>query len=93
MDGNGGSHTSATESCGELVLIRLIVYLVEGILTILFSGVVFFVLPDYPKYPRSRTWLTEREREREQEYLDIPLSENAPRTSDDWFNKQELLPH
>ncbi|KAJ5899570.1 MFS general substrate transporter [Penicillium taxi] len=63
------------------------VYLLEGILTILFSGVVYFVLPDYPKSPRSSSWLTPRE----QEYLEARLSENAPKTSDAAFSTSEVL--
>ena len=63
------------------------VYLIEGIFTILFAGVVFCVLPDYPKSPRSATWLTPRE----QEYLDRRLSENAPRTDDATFDKSEVI--
>ncbi|KAL1959088.1 hypothetical protein VTO42DRAFT_2875 [Malbranchea cinnamomea] len=63
------------------------VYLLEGLGTILFSFVVYFVLPDYPKSPRSNKWLTPRE----QEYLDARLSENAPRTDDENFNLEEVL--
>ncbi|EXJ80493.1 hypothetical protein A1O1_08638 [Capronia coronata CBS 617.96] len=63
------------------------VYLLEGIYTILFSVVVFFVLPDYPKSPRSSKWLTPRE----QEYLELRLTENAPRTDDPAFKKSEVL--
>ena len=63
------------------------VYLLEGIATILFAIVVFFVLPDYPKSPRSNSWLTPRE----QEYLELRLSENAPKTEDAAFNTAEIL--
>ena len=63
------------------------VYLLEGIITILFSIVVYFVLPDYPKSPRSVKWLTARE----QEYLESRLSENAPKTDDVAFSKTEVL--
>ncbi|KAK3329132.1 MFS transporter [Apodospora peruviana] len=63
------------------------VYLIEGLATILFSAVVYFVLPDYPKSPRSASWLTPRE----QEYLERRLSENAPRTSDSHFDKSEII--
>jgi MFS family permease len=52
------------------------VYLLEGIATVLLGVVVWFVLPDYPKSPRSAAWLSPRE----QEYLEARLSENAPRT-------------
>lgn len=53
----------------------------------MFSFVVYFVLPDYPKSPRSATWLTLRE----QEYLEARLSENAPKTGDAAFDKAEVL--
>ena len=66
---------------------RTRVYLLEGIFTILFSGVIFLVLPDYPKSPRSSKWLTPRE----QAYLELRLSENAPRTHDSWFTKSEVI--
>lgn len=62
------------------------VYLLEGIFTILFSFVVYFVLPDYPKSPRSSKWLTPRE----QEYLDVRLSENQPRTHESKFDIKEV---
>lgn len=63
------------------------VYLLEGIVTILFSFVVYFVLPDYPKSQRSNSWLTPRE----QDYLEARLSENAPKTDDAEFDKSEIL--
>ncbi|OAP60047.1 hypothetical protein AYL99_05049 [Fonsecaea erecta] len=63
------------------------VYLLEGLFTILFAGVVFLVLPDYPKSPRSAKWLTPRE----QEYLELRLTDNAPRTHDAAFSKKEVL--
>ncbi|KAF2136699.1 uncharacterized protein K452DRAFT_312982 [Aplosporella prunicola CBS 121167] len=63
------------------------VYLLEGLATIVFAGVVYLVLPDYPKSPRSSKWLTPRE----QEYLETRLSEDAPKTSDPAFSKKELF--
>lgn len=63
------------------------VYLLEGLFTILFAGVVFLVLPDYPKSKRSAKWLTPRE----QEYIEMRLTENAPRTDDPAFSKKEVL--
>ncbi|KAL3478898.1 major facilitator superfamily domain-containing protein [Aspergillus californicus] len=62
------------------------VYLLEGLFTILFSGVVFFVLPDWPKSERTKKWLTERE----QEYVEARLSENAPKTDDSNFDMHEV---
>jgi hypothetical protein len=63
------------------------VYLLEGLATIIFSGVVWFVLPDYPKSPRSNKWLSERE----QNFIEIRLSENAPLTHDPVFTKSEIV--
>jgi hypothetical protein len=54
---------------------------------VLFAGVVYYVLPDYPKSPRSSSWLTTRE----QEYLEARLSENAPQTADATFTKSEVF--
>jgi MFS family permease len=45
------------------------VYLLEGLATVLLGVVVWFVLPDYPKSPRSAAWLSQRE----QEYLEARL--------------------
>ncbi|KUL82231.1 hypothetical protein ZTR_09282 [Talaromyces verruculosus] len=63
------------------------VYLLEGLATILFSAVVYFVLPDYPKSPSSDKWLTKRE----QEFIETRLPENAPLTSDPIFSKKEVI--
>ena len=52
------------------------VYLLEGIGTIFFAGLVFWFLPDYPKSPRSDRFLTKRE----QEFIEARLPENAPLT-------------
>lgn len=57
------------------------VFLLEGLVTILFSGIIYIILPDYPKTPRSSKWLTPRE----QEDLELRLSENAARTEDPTF--------
>lgn len=45
------------------------------------------MLPDYPKSPTSNKWLTPRE----QEYLEVRLSENAPLTEEAAFNKAEVI--
>jgi sugar phosphate permease len=63
------------------------VYLLEGLATVLLGVVVWFVLPDYPKSPRSASWLSPRE----QEYLEARLSENAPRTNEHAFSKDEVI--
>lgn len=52
-----------------------------------FAGIVYVVLPDWPKSERSSKWLTKRE----QEYLDLRLSENAPRTEDAHFSRAEVI--
>lgn len=62
-------------------------YLLEGLLTMLFSVVIFFWLPNYPKSPRSQKWLTPRQ----QAYLEARLSEDAPLTSDAAFDKDEVI--
>jgi hypothetical protein len=51
----------------------------------LFAGVIYIRLPNYPKSPRSQKWLTPRE----QECIEARISENAPITSDPAFNKAE----
>ncbi len=53
----------------------------------LFSGVVWFLLPDYPRSKRSNSWLTERE----QMFVEYRLSENAPKTHDAAFSKEEAV--
>jgi len=62
------------------------VYLLEGFVTILFSGIIWLVLPDYPESPRSRSWLSPEE----QEFLTVRLSENAPRIGDPDFSVKEV---
>ncbi|KAI4599026.1 hypothetical protein KJ359_002443 [Pestalotiopsis sp. 9143b] len=63
------------------------VYLIEGLATIVFSAFVFWLLPDYPKSPRSNRWLTARE----QEFIEARLPENAPLTNDPVFSKSEIV--
>ncbi|KAJ0114682.1 vitamin h [Diaporthe amygdali] len=63
------------------------VFLLEGLATILFSGIIYLVLPDYPKSLRSSSWLTPEE----QEYIELRLPSNAPRTHDPVFSKEEIL--
>lgn len=76
-------HTLSSSSW-LIEIVRL--YLLEGLFTILFAGVVFLVLPDWPKSPRSDKWLTKRE----QEYLEARLSENQPQTADPNLSKKEI---
>lgn len=62
-------------------------FLLEGLTTILFSGIIYLVLPDYPKSPRSSAWLMPEE----QEYLELRLPRNAPRTHEPVFSMDEIL--
>jgi hypothetical protein len=59
------------------------VFIFEGLLTI--SGFIFWILPDLPKSPRSKSWLAERE----QEFIEAPLPLNAPTTSEKNFDWKE----
>ncbi|CAI6091332.1 unnamed protein product [Clonostachys chloroleuca] len=63
------------------------VFLLEGLATMLFAGIIYNVLPDYPKSPRSAKWLTPDE----QQYLEYRLTENAPKTNDAAFDKSEII--
>lgn len=47
---------------------------------------MYLVLPDWPKSPRSDSWLTKRE----QNYLSARLTENAPQTDDPVLKKSEI---
>lgn len=61
------------------------VFIIEGCATILLGGVIFWILPDFPKSPRSRSWLTPRE----QEFIEARLPINTPTTSDKNFDGKE----
>ncbi|WAO91421.1 Hypothetical protein NCS54_00889100 [Fusarium falciforme] len=63
------------------------VNILEGVATVLFAGIVFWRLPDYPKSPRSGRFLSERE----QELVEARLPENAPVTSDPNFSGKEIV--
>ncbi|EXJ77436.1 hypothetical protein A1O3_09662 [Capronia epimyces CBS 606.96] len=63
------------------------VFLLEGLGTMALAGVVWLVLPDYPKSKRTGKWLTLRE----QEFVEARLSENAPKTNDPAFSLQETI--
>ncbi|PLB51364.1 putative vitamin H transporter [Aspergillus steynii IBT 23096] len=63
------------------------VFLLEGLLTVLFSGIIYLVLPDYPKSPSSNKWLTRRE----QEFIEARLSSDAPKTNDSAFDRDEIF--
>ena len=61
------------------------VFIFEGLLTIILSGFIFWILPDLPKLPRSKSWLTERE----QELIEARLPLNAPATGEKIFDWKE----
>lgn len=63
------------------------VYLLEGLGSMLFAVLIFFTFPDYPKSRRTDSWLTERE----QNFVEYRLSENAPKTHDAAFSKEEAV--
>ncbi|KAH8889447.1 high-affinity nicotinic acid transporter [Thozetella sp. PMI_491] len=63
------------------------VFLIEGLATIVFAGIIWWILPDYPKSPRSDRFLTKRE----QEFIEARLPENVPLTNDPYFSKRELV--
>lgn len=89
MVSRGSTAGRTSDAPGQSLMLTSMsrVYLLEGLFTILFAGVVFLVLPDYPKSKRSAKWLTPRE----QEYIEMRLTENAPRTEDPAFSKKEVL--
>jgi hypothetical protein len=63
------------------------VFLLEGLLSMLFAIFIYYRLPDYPKSQRTSSWLTERE----QNFVEFRLSENAPKTHDAAFSKEEAV--
>lgn len=50
-----------------------------------FAALVWWLYPDYPRSPRTASWLTPRE----QEFIELRLTENAPKTSDAAFSTKE----
>ncbi|KAJ0420944.1 major facilitator superfamily domain-containing protein [Aspergillus carlsbadensis] len=63
------------------------VFLIEGVATMAFAGLIWVVYPDYPKSPRTEKWLTPRE----QEFVELRLTENAPKTQDASFSWAEAI--
>ncbi len=57
-------------------------FILEGTVTMLFAGVIFLALPDFPKSKRSSRWLTPRE----QQFVEARLPPNAPATVDPAWN-------
>ncbi|SPO01719.1 related to permeases of the major facilitator superfamily [Cephalotrichum gorgonifer] len=60
-------------------------FILEGVGTILLARVIFFLLPDFPKSPSNRSWLTPRE----QQFLEARMPPNAPATADPSWNTKE----
>ncbi|CAK7198065.1 hypothetical protein SEUCBS139899_000723 [Sporothrix eucalyptigena] len=61
------------------------VFLIQGVATVAFSGVVYLLFPEYPKSPRTARWLTPRE----QDFIEQRLAANAPKTVDANFSGSE----
>ncbi|KAH9904428.1 putative pantothenate transporter [Xylariomycetidae sp. FL2044] len=59
-------------------------FLIEGIATILLSVIVWFLLPDFP---RTASWLTEKEKA----FVQARLPRNAPRAAEQNFKFSEIL--
>jgi MFS family permease len=62
------------------------VFLLEGLFTILFAGVVWYALPDYPQSPKSNRWFTVKE----QEFLSARLTENQAQTGEKNFDWNQI---
>lgn len=61
--------------------------IIEGIATILLGIIIFFVLPDFPKSKRSRSWLTPRE----QQFIEARLPPHAPATNDKSWSTEDAI--
>ncbi|CAG8176157.1 unnamed protein product [Penicillium salamii] len=59
-------------------------FLTEGIATVLFSVVIWFLLPDFPETAK---WLTEKEKK----FIQARLPSNAPRASEKNFKFREIV--
>ncbi|KAE9367761.1 pantothenate transporter [Stipitochalara longipes BDJ] len=59
-------------------------FLVEGLITIVFGVILYFTLPDFP--PTAR-WLTEKEKA----FIQARLPKNAPREAESSFNFREII--
>lgn len=59
--------------------------ILEGVATVLFAAIIYLVLPDFPKSPRSGSWLTPRE----QQFLEARLPPHDPATADPSWNTKE----
>ncbi|KAL4869939.1 major facilitator superfamily domain-containing protein [Aspergillus spectabilis] len=63
------------------------VFLIEGVATMAFAGLIWVVYPDYPRSPCTEQWLAPRE----QEFIELRLTENAPKTHDESFSWAEVV--
>ncbi|CAI6100816.1 unnamed protein product [Clonostachys chloroleuca] len=63
------------------------VFLLQGVATMAFAFLVWFLCPDYPRSERTGRWLTPRE----QKFVEYRLSSNAPVTSDAAFSGKESV--
>ncbi|EPE08706.1 pantothenate transporter [Ophiostoma piceae UAMH 11346] len=61
------------------------IFLLEGVATVAFSGVIYLLFPEYPKSKRTAEWLTPRE----QDFIEQRLADNAPLTADAKFSGKE----
>ncbi|KAL2841758.1 major facilitator superfamily domain-containing protein [Aspergillus pseudoustus] len=59
-------------------------FLIEGIATVIFGVVIWFLLPDFPE---TASWLTEREKK----FIQARLPQNAPRASEQNFKLREVI--
>ncbi|KAJ5639955.1 uncharacterized protein N7484_007817 [Penicillium longicatenatum] len=59
-------------------------FLTEGIATVLFGVVIWFLLPDFPETAK---WLTEREKK----FIQARLPSNSPRANEQNFNFREVI--
>ncbi|OQE09766.1 hypothetical protein PENVUL_c005G00619 [Penicillium vulpinum] len=59
-------------------------FLTEGIATVIFGAVIWFLLPDFPETAK---WLTEREKK----FIQARLPSNAPRANEQNFQLREVI--
>ncbi|KAM0739514.1 hypothetical protein ACQRIT_007251 [Beauveria bassiana] len=63
---------------------QVALFLVEGLATVIFGSIIWFVLPDFPE---TASWLTEREKK----FIQARLPANAPRATEANFNLSEIF--
>ncbi|KAJ5703125.1 hypothetical protein N7488_010673 [Penicillium malachiteum] len=85
VDSLGGSGKSfAPASFIDIQLMQARLFLIEGIVTVIYGVAIWFLLPDFPE---TANWLTEKEKK----FIQARLPANAPRASEENFNLRELL--